>query len=61
MKTLMSILIPPIGAAMKGAGGSAVFINIILTFLGWLPGVIHALLTKDKSNPTIVINNNVGK
>ena len=40
---ILSILIPPIGVLLGKGAGSDLLINIILTLLGLLPGVIHAL------------------
>jgi len=38
-----SILLPPLGVFLNMGVSQALVINIILTLLGWLPGVIHAL------------------
>ena len=38
-----SILLPPLGVFMNMGLSQALIINILLTLLGWLPGVIHAL------------------
>jgi uncharacterized membrane protein YqaE (UPF0057 family) len=43
IRILLSILVPPIGVFMTAGVSSALFINILLTLLGWVPGVIHAL------------------
>ena len=40
---ILSILIPPIGVLLGRGAGKDLIINIVLTLLGWLPGVIHAL------------------
>lgn len=34
-----SILFPPLGVLLISGVSSAIFINILLTLLGWLPGV----------------------
>jgi len=44
---LLSILLPPLAVFMKRGIGGAFFINILLTLLGWLPGIIHALIVND--------------
>ena len=43
-----SILFPPLGVFLVTGISSALIINILLTLLGWIPGVIHAfwLLSK---------------
>ncbi len=41
-RVLLSILLPPLAVLDKGCG--SVLIVLILTFLGWVPGVIAALI-----------------
>jgi uncharacterized membrane protein YqaE (UPF0057 family) len=47
---VLSILLPPLGVAIKRGVDIQLFINIILTMFGWLPGIIHALyiILKDR-------------
>lgn len=40
---LLALFLPPLGVAIKDGIGMSFLINVILTFLGFLPGVIHAL------------------
>ena len=40
---IAAILLPPLAAALVDGVGLQLVISIILTILGWLPGVIHAL------------------
>lgn len=40
---ILSIIIPPVAVAIKRGLGVDLIINIVLCFLGFLPGVIHAL------------------
>ena len=42
VRLLLSILIPPLGVFLQVGLGAAFWINILLTLLGYLPGVIHA-------------------
>jgi uncharacterized membrane protein YqaE (UPF0057 family) len=42
--TVLSILLPPLGVFWKCGCGIQLFINIVLTILGYFPGVIHAIL-----------------
>jgi len=39
---LLTILIPPVPVAIKEGVGVQLLLNILLTLIGWLPGVIHA-------------------
>lgn len=43
IKILISILLPPLGAFLAVGFSKHFFINIILTILGYLPGVVHAV------------------
>jgi uncharacterized membrane protein YqaE (UPF0057 family) len=43
VQILLSILLPPLGVFLTVGFSTAFIINILLTLLGWLPGVIHAL------------------
>lgn len=44
---ILSIIFPPIAVFMKRGFSGALLLNILLTALGWLPGVIHAFLVYD--------------
>lgn len=39
---LLNILIPPLAVFLKHGIGSTFLISVLLTILGWLPGVVHA-------------------
>lgn len=43
INVIVSILIPPVGVFMNMGISQALLINVLLTLLGWFPGVIHAL------------------
>jgi len=52
MKTvryLFGILIPPIGVLLTYGVSTALLINIGLTVLGYIPGIIHAVWAISKS------------
>lgn len=40
---LLALFLPPLGVAIKDGIGVSFLINVILTFFGFFPGVIHAL------------------
>ncbi|CAO1597713.1 plasma membrane proteolipid Pmp3 [Xanthoria calcicola] len=42
-KIILAIFLPPIGVLAERGIGSDFFINILLTILGYIPGIIHAL------------------
>lgn len=43
LKIIVAIILPPLAVAMTSGIGRDFFLNILLTLLGWLPGVIHAI------------------
>tara|TARA_R100000544_G_C2200441_1_gene46431 strand:+ start:489 stop:704 length:216 start_codon:yes stop_codon:yes gene_type:complete len=45
---ILNILLPPLGVALAKGAGKDLLINILLTLLGWLPGVIHAFYVTGK-------------
>ncbi len=45
---VLAILMPPAAVALRYGFSKQFFINLILTLLAWIPGVIHALLVLRK-------------
>ena len=43
VKIILSIFLPPVAAFMQVGVSTHFWINIILTLLGGIPGVVHAL------------------
>lgn len=43
IRLIFSILLPPLGVFLKVGIGLQFWINILLTILGYFPGVIHAV------------------
>lgn len=54
MKIIMCIFFPPIGVAMKGRSAGQIILNLLLCIIGYIPGVLHALIINDESGKTIV-------
>ena len=44
LKIILAIILPPLGVALEYGVGGKFFLNLLLTILGYIPGVIHALL-----------------
>lgn len=40
---LLAILLPPLAVLLDQGCGEDFLINILLTILGWIPGIIHAI------------------
>ncbi|WP_417469770.1 YqaE/Pmp3 family membrane protein [Maricaulis sp.] len=43
LRIILSILLPPLGVFLKEGLGLQFWINILLTLLGYVPGVLHAV------------------
>ncbi len=43
LRIIVAILLPPLGVFMQVGIGKHFWINIVLTILGFVPGIIHAL------------------
>ena len=44
---ILNILLPPLAVFMKHGLGGTFLISLILTIIGWIPGVIHAFVVND--------------
>ncbi|KAI2640151.1 hypothetical protein GGS21DRAFT_487895 [Xylaria nigripes] len=42
-KIILAIILPPLGVFFERGCGADLLINILLTLLGYIPGIIHAL------------------
>lgn len=42
-KIIFAFILPPLGVFLERGCGADILINICLTILGWIPGIIHAL------------------
>jgi uncharacterized membrane protein YqaE (UPF0057 family) len=40
---LLSIILPPLGVFLQEGLGKHFWINVLLTILGYIPGIIHAV------------------
>lgn len=48
LEIIIAILIPPVGVALAFGISKTFWINILLTLLGYIPGIIHALYVLSK-------------
>jgi len=42
-RILIAILLPPLGVFLQEGLGKHFWINILLTILGYIPGIVHAV------------------
>lgn len=43
IRVLIAIVLPPLGVFLQVGFGKDFWINILLTLLGYFPGIIHAI------------------
>jgi len=43
LKVLIAILLPPLGVFLTVGIGLHFWLNIVLTLLGYIPGLVHAI------------------
>lgn len=42
-RIIVAVLFPPLGVFLQVGFGGQFFLNILLTLLGYIPGIIHAV------------------
>lgn len=43
LRIILSVLIPPVGVFLTVGFGLQFWLNILLTILGYIPGLVHAI------------------
>jgi uncharacterized membrane protein YqaE (UPF0057 family) len=43
LRIILAIILPPVGVFLQVGFGLQFWINIVLTLLGYIPGIIHAV------------------
>lgn len=43
LRVLLSVILPPVGVALEVGFTTQFWINVLLTLLGYIPGIVHAL------------------
>lgn len=43
LRIIIAILLPPLGVFLQVGIGKQFWLNILLTLLGYIPGIIHAV------------------
>lgn len=43
VRIIFAIILPPVGVFLQVGLGKHFWINIVLTLLGYIPGIIHAI------------------
>ena len=50
LKIILAIFLPPVAVYMIDGATKQLAINIVLCFIGWIPGTVHALWMLSKEN-----------
>jgi uncharacterized membrane protein YqaE (UPF0057 family) len=50
LRVIVSVFIPPVGVLLQVGFGMHFWLNILLTLMGYFPGLIHALYVILKEN-----------
>lgn len=53
LRYVLGVLLPPVGIFLTYGLSMTLLINVLLTLLGWLPGVIHAVWAMAKYDEKI--------
>ncbi len=51
IRIVLSILLPPVGVFLQVGIGLHFWLNIVLTLLGYIPGLVHAIWVIAKVGP----------
>ena len=43
LRILLSVIVPPLGVFLQEGIGTQFWINLLLTLLGYVPGLVHAV------------------
>ena len=43
IRIIIAILLPPLGVFLQVGFAGALWLNILLTLLGYIPGIVHAV------------------
>lgn len=43
LRVILSVLLPPVGVFLQVGIGFHFWLNIVLTILGYVPGLVHAI------------------
>lgn len=56
IQLILGVLLPPVGVFLAYGFSTTLLINIGLTLLGWVPGIIHAVWAISKQQEQQAIN-----
>ncbi|SEN27183.1 Uncharacterized membrane protein YqaE, homolog of Blt101, UPF0057 family [Loktanella fryxellensis] len=51
IRIILSVIIPPLGVFLQVGLGKHFWINVVLTILGYFPGLVHAIWVIARTGP----------
>lgn len=51
IRIILSVIVPPLGVFLQVGLGKHFWLNIVLTILGYIPGLIHAIWIIARTGP----------
>ncbi len=51
LRIILAILLPPVGVVLTVGLGGQFWLNILLTILGYIPGIVHAVWVIARRSP----------
>ena len=51
IRIILAVILPPLGVFMQVGIGKHFWINILLTLLGYIPGIVHAIWIIARTGP----------
>lgn len=51
LKSILTVILPPLGVLMHSGADIQFVLNIVLTLLGYFPGLVHAIYLYSTTRP----------
>ena len=51
IRIILAVILPPLGVFLQVDFGKHFWINVLLTILGYIPGIVHAIWVIAKTGP----------
>lgn len=51
LRVVLAVILPPLGVFLQEGLGKHFWINILLTLLGYIPGIVHAVYIIARREP----------
>lgn len=51
LRIILAVILPPLGVFLQECLGKHFWINVLLTILGYIPGIVHAIYIIARREP----------